>query len=90
MNNVMFPSVAEFLYHLAGLRPKDSIMGAFGSYGWGGGAVKDAYEKIKQMNLEPFGPGVQALYKPSVDDEKQCYEFGKQFAERVKEYNAQF
>lgn len=90
MNNVMFPSVAEFLYHLAGLRPKDRIMGAFGSYGWGGGAVKDAYEKIKQMNLETFGTGVQALYKPSADDEKQCYEFGKQFAERVKEYNSQF
>jgi anaerobic nitric oxide reductase flavorubredoxin len=90
MNNVMFPSVAEFLYHLAGLRPKDRIMGAFGSYGWGGGAVKEAYEKIKQMNLETFGTGVQALYKPSADDEKQCYEFGKQFAERVKEYNVQF
>jgi flavorubredoxin len=90
MNNIMFPSVAEFLYHLGGLRPKDRIMGAFGSYGWGGGAVKNVYENIKQMNLETFGSGVQALYKPSVDDEKQCYEFGKQFAERVKEYNAQF
>ena len=90
MNNIMFPSVAEFLYHLGGLRPKDRIMGAFGSYGWGGGAVKNVYENIKQMNLETFGSGVQALYKPSVDDEKQCYEFGKQFAERVKEYNTQF
>jgi anaerobic nitric oxide reductase flavorubredoxin len=90
MNNVMFPSVAEFLYHLAGLRPKDRIMGAFGSFGWGGGAVKEAYEKFRQMGLSTFEPGVQALYKPSVDDEKQCYEFGKQFAVRMKEYDAQF
>jgi flavorubredoxin len=90
INNVMFPSIAEFLYHLAGLRPRDRIMGAFGSFGWGGGAVKEAYEKFKQMGLETVEPGIQALYKPSAEDEKKCYEFGKQFAERMKGYNAQF
>jgi anaerobic nitric oxide reductase flavorubredoxin len=90
MNNVMFPSVAEFLYHLAGLRPKDRIVGAFGSFGWGGGAVKEAYEKFKQMGLTTVEPGVQVLYKPSAADEEQCYEFGKQFAIRMKEYDAQF
>lgn len=36
LNNLMFPSVAEFLYHLRGLRPANRIVGAFGSYGWGG------------------------------------------------------
>ncbi len=90
MNNVMFPSVAEFLYHLAGLRPKDRIMGAFGSFGWGGGAVKEAYEKFKQMNLQTVEPGMQVVYKPSAEDEKECYEFGKRFAVRVKEYDTQF
>jgi len=90
MNNVMFPSVAEFLYHLAGLRPKDRIMGAFGSFGWGGGAVKEAYEKFRQMGLTTVEPGVQAVYKPSKADEIQCYEFGKQFAVKMNEYDAQF
>jgi anaerobic nitric oxide reductase flavorubredoxin len=90
MNNVMFPSVTEFLYHLGGLRPKDRIIGAFGSFGWGGGAVKEAYEKFKQMGLATVEPGVQSLYKPSAEDEKQCYEFGKLFAARMKEYDAQF
>ncbi len=42
LNNIMYPTVAEFLTHLRGLRPKDRIVGAFGSYGWGGGAVKEA------------------------------------------------
>jgi len=90
MNNIMFPSVAEFLYHLGGLRPKDRVVGAFGSFGWGGGAVKEAYEKFKQMGLETVEPGVQSLYKPSHEDEKQCYEFGKQFAVKMKEYHARF
>ncbi len=90
MNNVMFPSVAEFLYHLSGLRPKDRLVGAFGSFGWGGGAVKEAYEKFKQMGLEAVGSGVQVNFKPSAEDEKRCYEFGREFAGKVKAYGNQF
>lgn len=87
INNVMFPSVAEFLYHLAGLRPKDRIVGGFGSYGWGGGAVKEAYARFQQMGLEAVEPGLQVLYKPSDEDMDRCYEFGRDFAKRLKEYH---
>ncbi|HOD75459.1 MAG TPA: FprA family A-type flavoprotein [Syntrophorhabdaceae bacterium] len=90
INNVMFPSVAEFLYHLAGLRPKDRIVGGFGSYGWGGGAVKEAYAKFQQMGLEAVEPGLQVLYKPSAEDMDRCYEFGRDFAKRLKEYHGKF
>ncbi|MEK7238407.1 MAG: FprA family A-type flavoprotein, partial [Nitrospirota bacterium] len=82
LNNVMFPSVAEFLTHLRGLRPKNRIAAAFGSYGWGGGAVKEAYEEFKKMGLDIVGTGIQTLYRPSTEDEKQCYEFGKGFAKK--------
>ncbi len=90
LNNIMYPSVAHFLTHLRGLRPKNRIVGAFGSYGWGGGAVKEAYEDFKKMGLEIFEPGLQILYKPSFEDETKCYEFGKEFAKKVKEYNQKF
>jgi flavorubredoxin len=90
LNNILFPSVAEFLTHLRGLRPKNRIMGAFGSYGWGGGAVKDAYEEFKRMKLEVVEPGVQVLYRPSLDDETKCYEFAQEFARKVKEYHENF
>lgn len=90
LNNIMFPSVAEFLTHLRGLRPKNRIVGAFGSYGWGGGALKEAYEEFKRMGLEIFEPGVQVVYRPSAEDEKQCYEFGREFARRVKVYHGKF
>jgi len=89
-NNFMFPSVAEFLYHLGGLRPKGRIMGAFGSFGWGGGAVKEAYESFKKMGLDVFEPGVQVQYRPTDDDGEKCYEFGKSFAAHVKEYHKKF
>lgn len=90
LNNIMFPSVAEFLAHLRGLRPKNRIAGAFGSYGWGGGAVKEAYEEFKKMGLEIVETGVQVVYRPSAEDEKQCYEFGREFAKKVKKYHTRF
>jgi anaerobic nitric oxide reductase flavorubredoxin len=90
LNNIMFPSVAEFLTHLRGLRPKNRLAGAFGSYGWGGGAVKEAYSEFKRMGLEAVEPGVEVVYRPSPEDEQACFAFGKRFAERTIEYHRQF
>ena len=90
LNNLMLPSVARFLYQLRGLRPKNRIAGAFGAYGWGGGGVKEAYEEFKKMGLEIVEPGLQTLYRPSSEDESKCYDFGKMFAGKVKEYHSVF
>ena len=87
LNNIMFPSVAEFLTHLRGLRPKHRIVGAFGSYGWGGGGVREAYAEFRRMKLEIFEPGVEVLYRPSSDDRSRCYDFGRAFAERLVAYH---
>ena len=90
LNNITYPSVAEFLTHLRGLRPKNRLVGAFGSFGWGGGAVKEIYDEFKRMGLDSVEPGLQVLYKPSLEDEKGCYEFGRNFAQQVKEYHLKF
>lgn len=90
LNNIMFPSVANFLTHVRGLRPKNRVAGAFGSYGWGGGAVKEAYEMFKKMGLDVVEPGVEVNYKPSEADEKKIFEFGAEFARKVKEHHAKF
>jgi len=90
LNNITYPSVAEFLTHLRGLRPKNRLVGAFGSYGWGGGAVKEIYEEFKRMGLEASEPGLQILYQPSKTDVDACFEFGREFARRIKEYHEKF
>jgi len=90
LNNSMFPTLAEFLVYLRGLKPKNRIAGAFGSYGWGGGAVRDIYEEFKKMGIETVGQGVQVLYKPSAEDQKRCYDFGREFANKVKAYHSKF
>jgi anaerobic nitric oxide reductase flavorubredoxin len=88
LNNLSFPSIAQFLANMRGLRPKNRIVGAFGSFGWGGGAVKEIYDEAKKLGLAVFEPGLQVPYKPSLEDEARCYEFGKSFARKVREYHA--
>lgn len=39
INNGMFPTLADFLAYLRGLKPKNLIGASFGSYGWSGEAV---------------------------------------------------
>jgi anaerobic nitric oxide reductase flavorubredoxin len=90
LNNLMFPTVANYLTHLRGLRPKNRLAAAFGSFGWGGGAVKEAYETFKKIGLETFEPGLEILYKPSAEDEQKCYDFGVAFAKQVREYHRKF
>lgn len=90
LNNILYPSVAEFLTHLRGLRPKNRLVGAFGSFGWGGGAVKEAYEEFKRMGLQTVEPGMQIAYRPSLTDEEACFEFGRNFARQVSEYHKGF
>ncbi|MCX7988837.1 MAG: FprA family A-type flavoprotein [Thermodesulfovibrio sp.] len=88
LNNNMFPSVADFLTYLKGLRPKNRLFAAFGSYGWSGEAVKEMYEYAKGMKLELFEPGIRVLYKPSEEELNKCYEFGIAFGKALKEYHA--
>ncbi|QWR76351.1 FprA family A-type flavoprotein [Candidatus Magnetomonas plexicatena] len=87
LNNEVFPSVAEFMVHLKGLRPSDRLMGAFGSYGWGGGAVKWLYETFKSMKLPVVEPGIQVQYRLRNEDHEKCYEYGRTFAKAVKEFH---
>lgn len=82
--------IAEFITHLKGLKPTNRIAGAFGSYGWGGGAVRWLYSALKSMKLEIFEPGLEVKYRPSSEDLSKCYEFGREFARRVIEYQKNF
>jgi len=90
LNNLMFPSIAEFLYHVRGLRPTNRIISGFGSYGWGGGALKEILAEGQKMGLEVVEPGIHLAYRPSRSDEEDCFEFGKNFAAQVKAYHEKF
>ena len=87
LNNEMFPSVAAFVTYLRGLRPRNRIVGAYGTYGWGGGAVKKLISELQAMKLEVVEPGLEVMFRPAAQDREACRAFGRQFAQKLKAYH---
>ncbi len=85
LNNGLFPTVGGFLYYLKGLKPKNKIATAFGSYGWMGGAVKEVMARLKDMDLELVEPAMDIKYPTTKQQDRECIEFGRMIAKRVKE-----
>jgi flavorubredoxin len=83
-DNGMLPAIAGFLEFLKGLKPKNRIAGAFGSYGWAGGAVRDIEKVIKESGIEIAQPSISVKYVPDIEERKKCYEFGVEFAKKIK------
>ena len=84
MNNQMFPTVGGFLTYITGLKPKGKLWAFFGSYGWGGGAVKGMAEMAKKAGFDVYEPTVEVKYVPDPDDLKRCFDFGVQIAQKIK------
>jgi flavorubredoxin len=80
----MFPTLSSFLTYVTGLKPKGKLWGFFGSYGWGGGAVRGMIEMAKKAGFEVQEPGLEVKYVPDEEDIKKCFEFGQQFAAKIK------
>ena len=77
INNGLYPTMSDFLTYLKGLRPKNKIATAFGSYGWSGEAVKLIIKELEAMNLKIVDPGLKVNYVPDAEDLKSCFKFGK-------------
>jgi flavorubredoxin len=84
LNNQMFPTLSSFLTYITGLKPKGKLWSFFGSYGWGGGAVKSMIETVKKAGFEVLEPSIEVKYVPDQEDLKKCFEFGKQIAAKIK------
>jgi flavorubredoxin len=83
LHNGMFPTVGGFLTYLMGLRPKNKLWATFGSYGWGGGAVKAVNEKLKSSGYEPV-ESLEVNFRPDGQDMAKCYALGQKIASMVK------
>lgn len=83
-DNDMLPTMAGFMEFLKGLKPKNRVAAAFGSYGWAGGAVASIEKELKETGIEIKQPSIACKYYPDESEMKRCYEFGKDFANSVK------
>jgi flavorubredoxin len=83
LNNQMFPTVADVLTYIKGLKPKNKIGAAFGSYGWSGESSRLITEELKAMKFDIIDPGIRVQYVPDGDGLKSCYAFGQKIGKAV-------
>ena len=83
-DNDMLPSMGAFMELFKGLKPKNRLSFVFGSYGWAGGAVKEIEGILRETDVELAQPGLSVQYVPDEKETQRCYEYGKEFAARIK------
>jgi flavorubredoxin len=81
LNNGLFPTVADFLCYLKGLKPLNKIAAAFGSYGWSGEAVKLINQDLEAVKFRIVDPGLNIQYVPDKKGLEACYALGKKVAQ---------
>jgi len=85
LNNGLFPSVASFLAYMKGLKPKNKIGAAFGSYGWGGGAKRAVEAEMKAAGVELLESDLDYNYRPTEKELEEAVEFGRTVARKITE-----
>jgi flavorubredoxin len=66
------------------LKPRAKLAAVFGSYGWGGGAVKAITDRLQQSGFQILGT-LDVHGPPTKEDLEKAANLGKQVASRVKE-----
>ena len=64
-----------------GLKPKDKVGAAFGSYGWSGESVKLINKELEAMKFKVIDPGMKIQYVPDLEGLEACREFGRKIAQ---------
>ncbi|RLB41775.1 MAG: FprA family A-type flavoprotein [Deltaproteobacteria bacterium] len=83
LNNGLFPTIADILTYMKGLKPINKVGAAFGSYGWSGEAVKLINEQLEAMKFNIVHPGVRVQYVPDEEAKAACRELAKSVAEAL-------
>jgi flavorubredoxin len=85
LNNNVFPTLMDVLTYMKGLKPKNKLGAAFGSYGWSGEAVKLLNAQLESMNFELIDPGLKIQYVPDAEGRAACVEFGRKIGKAILE-----
>lgn len=85
LNSQIFPSMADVLCYLKGIRKKNLVGGAFGSYGWNGAPIDTVTKTLDEMGVEIVSPAVKSPFVPDENILNQCYELGRQIGQKINE-----
>ncbi len=84
LNNGLLPTIKPILEDLKGLRFKNKVGAAFGSYGWSGENVKLIEENLEKGRIKVVQEGIKFKWQPTKDELEKCVEFGRAFAAKMK------
>lgn len=84
LNRLMFPTVADTLNYLKGLKPTNVVAGAFGSYGWSGEAATDIHETLKSMGLDMMPEPLKIKFVPDDAALETCFNWGMEVARKMQ------
>jgi flavorubredoxin len=83
LNNGIFPTVADFLTYMKGLKPKNRIGAAFGSYGWSGEGGREVADALTAMKFNLMDPSIKYQFVPGPEGLEACHRFGRDIGEAV-------
>lgn len=83
INNQVFPTLADVMTYLRGLKPGGLVGGCFGSYGWSGEAVGNLEEILDGMKVQRVADSVSARFVPDGENLAECVGLGVAVAESM-------
>ncbi len=84
LNNGLLPTIMPILEDLKGLKFKNKVGAAFGSYGWSGENVKLIEENFEKARIKKLQEGIKFKWQPAKEELERCVEFGRNFAKGLK------
>lgn len=85
LNSQIFPAMADVLCYLKGLKKKNLIGAAFGSYGWNGAPIDSLTKILEEMGVQIVCPAVKSMFVPDEETLGKCREMGVQISRAIKE-----
>lgn len=85
LNNGVLPTIAPILLDLKGLKFKNKLGAAFGSYGWSGESVKFIESYLSQCNIPIIREGIKCKWQPRAEDLEACRAFGRELGQATKD-----
>ena len=83
VNKGIMHASGGLLEMIKGIGFKNKKVAAFGSYGWSGEHLAVLEESLRKTKLDLIEPGIRVLWNPDEEAQKECFEFGKSFAEKL-------
>jgi len=84
-NNGVLPTIAPILHDLKGLKFKNKLGAAFGSYGWSGESIKFIESYLGQCDIRIVREGIKCKWQPRAEDLEACRAFGRELGKATKE-----